>query len=205
MYNNVSTELNDGRVAVEDRQRNEAMKSNLDKILHYERYRGEEPQVRQEVKSNATSAVEDYFRRGEAAQRVAPVETVVSPERTQKAEESEDLRPSSTTMQFESAEESDIYEDLDYKRQVKQEENFRISAKGKMLIAIYSAVVFIILTLIVINAKMLKSLDGSLTNRSEKVNELNKTYEKVSDDYNQAMSDEAIDQWAKDHGMQKAA
>ena len=31
------------------------------------------------------------------------------------------------------------------------------------------------------------------------------TYERVSDDYSDAMSDEAIDAWAKENGMQKAA
>ena len=106
-------------------------------------------------------------------------------------------------MQFESAEDSDLYEDLNYKRESKTEENFRISSKGKMLIAIYSAVV--ILSLIIINARMLKSLDGSLSTRNERVNELQKTYERVSDDYFDAMSDEAIDAWAKENGIQKAA
>ena len=108
-------------------------------------------------------------------------------------------------MQFESAEDSDLYEDLNYKRESKMEENFRISSKGKMLIAIYSAVVILILSLIIINARMLKSLDGSLSTRNERVNELQKIYERVSDDYSDAMSDEAIDAWAKENGMQKAA
>ena len=70
---------------------------------------------------------------------------------------------------------------------------------------IYSAVVILILSLIIINARMLKSLDGSLSTRNERVNELQKTYERVSDDYSDAMSDEAIDAWAKKNGMQKAA
>lgn len=204
MYNNGQTELKtESEVLTEDSRQNAAIKSNLDKILHYERYRNGES-VAPEVTSNATSAVEEYFRRGEAAQRtVAPEikESVAAP----RVEEGEDLRPSATTMQFESAEESDLYEDLDYKRESKAEENFRISSKGKMLIAIYSAVVILILSLIIINARMLKSLDGSLSTRNQRVNELQKTYERVNGEYSDAMSDEAIDAWAKEHGMQKAA
>ena len=204
MYNNGQTELKtESEVLTEDRRQNAAIKSNLDKILHYERYRNGES-VAPEVTSNATSAVEEYFRRGEAAQRpVAPEikESVAAP----RVEECEDLRPSATTMQFESAEENDLYEDLDYKRESKAEENFRISSKGKMLIAIYSAVVILILSLIIINARMLKSLDGSLSTRNQRVNELQKTYERVNGEYSDAMSDEAIDAWAKEHGMQKAA
>lgn len=204
MYNNGQTELKtESEVLTEDSRQNAAIKSNLDKILHYERYRNGES-VAPEVTSNATSAVEEYFRRGEAAQRpVAPEikESVAAP----RVEEDEDLRPSATTMQFESAEENDLYEDLDYKRESKAEENFRISSKGKMLIAIYSAVVILILSLIIINARMLKSLDGSLSTRNQRVNELQKTYERVNGEYSDAMSDEAIDAWAKEHGMQKAA
>ena len=141
------------------------------------------------------------MKEGEKASAPEISESVAAP----RVEESEDLRPSSTTMQFESAEDSDLYEDLNYKRESKTEENFRISSKGKMLIAIYSAVVILILSLIIINARMLKSLDGSLSTRNERVNELQKIYERVSDDYSDAMSDEAIDAWAKENGMQKAA
>ena len=104
------------------------------------------------------------MKEGEKASAPEIRESVAAP----RVEESEDLRPSSTTMQFESAEDSDLYEDLDYKRESKAEENFRISSKGKMLIAIYSAVVILILSLIIINARMLKSLDGSLSTRNER-------------------------------------
>lgn len=141
------------------------------------------------------------MKEGEKASAPEIRESVAAPS----VEESEDLRPSSTTMQFESAEDSDLYEDLNYKRESKTEENFRISSKGKMLIAIYYAVVILIFSLIIINARMLKSLDGSLSTRNERVNELQKTYERVSGDYSDAMSDEAIDAWAKENGIQKAA
>ena len=205
MYSNGQTELKtECEVFTESGRQNETIKNNLDRILHYERYRNNGEPAAPEVKSNATSAVEEYFRRGETEQRASAPEireSVAAPS----VEESEDLRPSSTTMQIESAEDSDLYEDLNYKRESKTEENFRISSKGKMLIAIYSAVVILILSLIIINARMLKSLDGSLSTRNERVNELQKTYERVSDDYSDAMSDEAIDAWAKENGMQKAA
>lgn len=205
MYNNGQTEFkSESEIYTENSRQNDAIKSNLDKILHYERYRSDGAPVATEAKSNATSAVEEYFRRGETVQRPAAPELRESAT-TARAEESEDLRPTSTTMQFESAEENDLYEDLNYKKVSKKEENFSISSKGKMLIAIYSAVVLLILSLIIINARMLKSLDGSLSTRSERVNELQKTYERVSDEYSAVMSDEAIDAWAKEHGMQKAA
>ena len=156
MYSNGQTELKtESEVFTENGRQNETIKNNLDRILHYERYRNNGEPAAPEVKSNATSAVEEYFRRGETEQRASAPEireSVAAPS----VEESEDLRPSSTTMQFESAEDSDLYEDLNYKRESKTEENFRISSNGKMLIAIYSAVVILILSLIIIKRENVK-------------------------------------------------
>lgn len=193
----------DSKVAVEEQQR-DSIKSNLDKILHYERYRNEG--VQSQPKNNVVSAVESYFRNTESAVSSAPVESVDKVEAPKVVDE-EDLKPSSTTMQFETNAENDVYEDLAaFNREEKQEsEAYGISGKGKILIAVYSIIVALILSLVVINSRMLKNLDGSISAYSQKVDALGETLTRVTEEYDSIMSEEAIDAWAKEHGMSKAA
>ena len=111
-----------------------------------------------------------------------------------------DLRPSSTTMQFGSDEESDIYEEVDYTKENHKEE-FRLSSKGKVLIAIYSLVVAIILSLIIINSRMLKSLDSSISSYKQKADEINAEVSRIEAEIADITSKETIGEWALKHGM----
>ena len=107
-------------------------------------------------------------------------------------------------MQFGSDEESDIYEEVDYTKESHKEE-FRLSSKGKVLIAIYSLVVAIILSLIIINSRMLKSLDNSISSYRQKASDISAESKRIEAEIKDMTSKETIGEWAIKHGMSKAA
>ena len=117
----------------------------------------------------------------------------------------EDIMPSVTTMQFE-RENTEVYEDLRLKNKNKNkvEKNYKINTKAKLLVAVYSLVVATILSLIVINSRMLKNLDNSIDNYSSQVSSLSKEYSAVVDELNYVMSEETIIDKAVQMGMEKA-
>ncbi|MBR2384999.1 MAG: hypothetical protein IKA99_05295 [Clostridia bacterium] len=115
----------------------------------------------------------------------------------------EDIMPSSTTMQFDK-ENAEVYEDLKLKNKNKVEKNYKINSKAKLLVAVYSLVVATILSLIVINSRMLKNLDNSIDNYSSQVTTLNQEYSAVMDELGNVMSDETIIEKAVEMGMEKA-
>lgn len=117
----------------------------------------------------------------------------------------EDIMPSTTTMQFEKAN-TEVYEDLRVKNKNKNkdEKNYKINTKAKLLVAVYSLVVATILSLIVINSRMLKNLDNSIDNYTSQVASLNQEYTAVMDELDYAMSEEIIIDKAIEMGMEKA-
>ena len=117
----------------------------------------------------------------------------------------EDVMPSSTTMQFEK-ENTEVYEDLRFKNinKQKQEKNYKINTKAKLLVAVYSLVVATILSLIVINSRMLKNLDNSIDNYSSQVASLNQEYTQVMEELGDVMSDDTIIEKAIEMGMEQA-
>ena len=117
----------------------------------------------------------------------------------------EDFMPSSTTMQFDK-ENTEVYEDLRLKNKTKNKvaKDYRINTKAKLLVAVYTLVVATILSLIVINSRMLKNLDNSIDNYSSQVKSLNQEYAQVMDELNDVMSDETIIDKAIEMGMEKA-
>ncbi|MBR2336836.1 MAG: hypothetical protein IKA61_02700 [Clostridia bacterium] len=117
----------------------------------------------------------------------------------------EDVMPSSTTMQFEK-ENTEVFEDLRAKNKAgkKVEKNYKINTRAKLLVAVYSLVVATILSLIVINSRMLKNLDNSIDNYSSQVQVLNQEYSVVMDELTDVMSDETVIDKAVEMGMEKA-
>lgn len=130
---------------------------------------------------------------GEKVREQAPVKEV-----------NENLMPSSTTMQFESYEENDIYEEVRPKNETDLQKKYKINTKGKVLIAVYALVVATILSLIVINSRMLKSLDTSISGYASKVTELTQEYAKVTEELDYVKSDAVIAEKAENFGMVKA-
>ena len=118
-------------------------------------------------------------------------------------ESDENLMPSSTTMQFESYEDNDIYEEVRPKNETDLQKKYKINTKGKVLIAVYALVVATILSLIVINSRMLKSLDNSISGYTSKITELTEQYSKVNEELDYVKSDEVIVEKAENFGMVK--
>lgn len=117
--------------------------------------------------------------------------------------EDEDLVPSSTTMQFESYDDNDIYEEVHLKNETDLQKKYKINTKGKVLIAVYALVVATILSLIVINSRMLKSLDSSISGYANQVTELTEEYAKVNEELDYVKSDDVIIEKAEAFGMVK--
>lgn len=210
MYNNGQTNFDNKRsVCLEEKEQADAIKSNLDKILHYERYRTDDKAVNE---NKFNTPVNTYSAENNArysapvmSDRNAYSEQTIAMPTAGKEENTENLRPTSTTMQFESSQDNDIFEDVGYKQIVKHEENFSISGKGKLLIAVYALVVALILSLVIINSRMLRSLDSSISAFGTKIENLNAEYAKISEELDVANGEEAISKWATEHGYQRNA
>ena len=124
--------------------------------------------------------------------------------RTPLKEVDEDLIPSSTTMQFESNEDNDIYEEVRPKNETDLQKKYKINTKGKVLIAVYALVIATILSLIVINSRMLRSLDNSISGYTGKITELTEQYTNVNAELDYVKSDEVIIEKAEAMGMVKS-
>ncbi|MBR1867562.1 MAG: hypothetical protein IJ800_03170 [Clostridia bacterium] len=151
---------------------------NLDMILNYENYRKPASAVNNDV------AIEKEY------------ESVATEEYA-----SEDLTPSSTTMQFTSVKDDEIYEEIRNGKKSEVEKKYKINTKGKMLIAVYAIAVVTILALIFLNARMLRNLDGSIEKYNDTVTQLNEQTVRLSDRLEYVSSDEVVVEKAESFGM----
>ena len=112
------------------------MQRNLDKLLNYDRYTEEvenvspvyeETQVVEEVSSFLDNSVD------------------------------EDIRPSSTTMQFGDADLEQMYKEMN-RASEQTSESYKLNTKGKIVVAIYAVIVTLIFALIVVNTGVLTVL-----------------------------------------------
>lgn len=136
------TEENEQKVNIEEAK--ERMQRNLDKILHYELFEKEEE--KEETKEIVAEQVD-----------------------TTVAVNSDDLMPSSTTMQFGDGDIDNFYQDLPRE---KEEEQYKLNAKGKLLIVLYSLAVIVIMSLIVLNTGIIAKLKLSYAMKNEELSEL---------------------------------
>lgn len=113
----------------------------------------------------------------------------------------EDITPTSTTMQFKKGEQQEIFDEIRSIREDGKEKNYRINTKGKILIAVYALVVATIFSLILLNAKMLKNLDGSIENYSAKIVELSEDNQRLTQEFYTVRSDEVVKAKAAELGM----
>ncbi len=126
----------------------EKMRENLDRLLNYNRYSA---QVVEEEAVCQTSTEEK-------------VEEVIN---SAYVLEDEDIRPTSTTMQFGDIDAGEITNEM--KNEVGEKENYRLSSKGKLLIVLYSLVVAVVMALIIVNTGVLNGLN---TAKAESLNVL---------------------------------
>ena len=161
---------------------------NLDLLMNYEKYldQKEEPvKAEAPVKAKAEAPAAPYF----APERA---QTVEIPEKTAAAE---DLKPSSTTMQFTETDMDTLYQDL---QQEEESKGYYLNAKGKLMIALYALVVVAIMALIIINTSVLSALNLSFREKSENLAALQSRYEEMNRELDEISSDEHVIEIAED-------
>ena len=114
------------------------------------------------------------------------------------SDEDIDVTPSATTMQF-------TLENDDYEEDQLQTTNksYKISPRGKIMIAVYTLVVATIIALIAMNAKVLKSMEESINEKETAIGSLAAQTEILSEELAYVSSEEVISQKAIELGMTK--
>ena len=115
----------------------------------------------------------------------------ISPEIVSEAKSDEDIRPTSTTMQFGDGEISHIYNDLE--KQKDQEKNgYKLNARGKLVVVLYALAVMVILALIVINTGVLASLKRTNQAMAEELDYRIAQYNAITEEINSVSADEYV-------------
>lgn len=140
-------------------------RKNLDRILNYDRY------------SEQMSAV---------VETLAPVIEEQKEEAPVIALSDEDIRPTSTTMQFGEDIES-IREEMKMERE-EEKTDYRLNGKGKIAVVLYSLVITVILALIVMNTGMLSRLNEINAAKTAELSMAMSKYSAVMEEIN-AISD----------------
>lgn len=121
--------------------------------------------------------------------------------------ENTDIYPSETTMQFNEKDRKYLYEDFHAEKEhEKAEENpeYRVNTKGKVLIAVYALVVLTIFTLIILNTRLLKNMNNSLSQQEARVAVIQAKTEELKARYEFVSSDAEVIRRAEEMGMVKA-
>jgi len=152
------------------------------------------------ARSERTEEVKES-RPGREFESSAPFERLIDekPERTIE----DDLVPSKTTMQFVSRDRKYVYEDmndLDEKDETVPAKE-RLSGKNKIMIAVYAIVVLTIFTLIIMNTRLLKTMDTNISEQEARISELAQENADLSERYAFVSSDEEIIRRAEEFGM----
>jgi hypothetical protein len=152
----------------------ERMQRNLDKLLNYDRY-------------------------SEQAVAEPVVEEVVAQAQTSLADE--DIRPTSTTMQF--------GDDIDQIREEmrlaaeKDEVSYQLNGKGKVVAILYSLAITIILALIVLNTGVLASLSRESASKTAELDSAIAQYNTIQTEIERVSSDQYVSEMAESMGMVK--
>ena len=115
-----------------------------------------------------------------------------------------DLLPSPTTLQFIGKERSYVYQDLNNRQKQEEDDvNYKINTKSKVMIAVYALVVLTIFTLIILNTRMLKTMDTSINEQEARIEALQQENTTLYSQYQVLSSDEEIARRAEEMGMTK--
>lgn len=118
-------------------ERRAEMRSNLNRLLNYDRY--------SEIEAEETSAVQN-----------APIEE----KKETVAMSDDDIRPTTTTTQFIDGD-PQIFNDAAKSRE-ERKSAYKLNAKGKLVLVMYALVVTVILALIILNTGVLKTLSRDI-------------------------------------------
>ena len=112
------------------------------------------------------------------------------------AEETADLMPTATTIQYR----SDLFEN-EKPTVVEEKKGYSLTAKGKLLMAVYALVVAVVLALIIINTSVLKTLDSEVNAQEARLSEVTAMSRELDDRIAEYTSDEYIINWAEENGF----
>lgn len=154
------------------------MRGNLDMLLNYDRYT-------EQVVDSVEAPMLDEARVAE------PVDI-----------QDEDIRPTSTTMQFGDGDVDQIYNEI--QRDNKEEtSSYRLNGKGKLVVVLYALAVTVILALIIINTGVLASLSGAREAKATELNTKIERYQQLSANIEDISTNDYIIEQAEELGMVK--
>ena len=144
----------------EDLSEAKERRKNLDKLLNYDRYSEQVETVSEVVDSVAVAAPAAFS--------------------------DEDIRPTSTTMQFGDADLEQMYKEMN-RASEQTSEGYKLNTKGKIVVAIYAVIVTLIFALIVVNTGVLTVLSranevkaGELAEKQAEFSALTSEIESIS-------------------------
>ena len=141
------------------------MKQNLAKLLNYDKY---EEVEEQNVQASAT---------------------VVENETSSYSDE--DIRPSSTTMQFGEEGTDTVFQDMHRQRE-EARSNYHLNKKGKLIVFLYSLTVAVILALIILNTGLLTNLNTTNMAKAQELSEQIEIHNSLVEQSNVATAPETI-------------
>ena len=153
-------------------QQQQRMQKNLERLLNYDRY----------TETNMDAVVQEEAVVDSAV--IAPVN------------QEEDIRPTSTTMQYGDGDIDQMYKEMASAK--KREKEYSLNAKGKFVIALYSLAVTIIFALIVLNTGVLASLSGAKDARAQTLSGLQAERYALEQQIDSVTSSENVTKTAED-------
>lgn len=112
------------------------------------------------------------------------------------AAEEADLMPTATTIQYR----SDLFEN-EKQTVIEEKKKYSLTAKGKLLMAVYALVVVVILALIIINTSVLRTLDQDVAEQEAALSQVMAEQSALDEHISEITSDEYIIEWAENNGF----
>ncbi len=163
----------------------ERMRGNLNMLLNYDR------SYEEVTDSVASPVVED------APVEVSEPVAVAEPVNFQ----DEDIRPTSTTMQFGDGDVDQMYNEM--RKEEHEETSYRLNGKGKLVLVLYALAVTVILALIIINTGVLAGLSGAKAAKTAELSSKIEQYQQLSANIEDISSEGYIIGKAEELGMIK--
>ncbi len=168
------------------------MQENLAKLLNYDRY---SEQVQDVAPVTATvEAVETVETQASTAETISEVS----------AFSEDDIRPTSTTMQFGDGDIEKLRMDMKQEEQEDFSGKYKLNAKGKLVVTLYALVLTVVMALIAINTGVLASLSSIEQSLMATQDARVQALSAIETEYNEFSSIENISKIAEDElGMIK--
>ncbi len=126
-----------------------------------------------------------------------------APEIQAEARSDDDIRPTSTTMQFGDGDVSNVYNDMERSKE-QEKTSYKLNGKGKFVVALYALTVMVILALIVLNTGVLASLKRTNEARVETLNSRIAEYNALTERIDAISADDYVVSVAQnEYGMVK--